>query len=228
VAGWLAAVATHVGGQSSAARALAVTLLVVWGIFLLVTEPGREDRFLGVWPVQVILLAFITFACSSTLRASNRVAVRVGGWLLASTIGLLVIVNPEVVSRLQAWSGDGWAGDDAVEVRIAEYVSDRVRSGGRSQAAIGYRRFTNGPPVPPWRMTDARWRSEREFDVPLEYAKGIANSDQCAEGLSAADEYRVVELTPPPGSAGYYFDVPSPATFHLVRRIDNFGIYERD
>ena len=52
----------------------------------------------------------------------------------------------------------------------------------------------------------------------------ITNADQCAEGQSVDDEYRVVNTSMP----GPYLDVPSLDHFKLVRQIGFLDVYQRE
>ncbi len=117
----------------------------------------------------------------------RRFARRAGPILITGVI----LANPVSISKVDGWARDGWAGPDAVEVRIADYLASRLRSEGRDRAAIGYRRFTDGPLAP--LTVDRWWKVGAEFDLMLRFRHGISNINECVEGLSAQDEYRVIE-----------------------------------
>lgn len=75
---------------------------------------------------------------------------------------------------------------------------------------------------------DNRWKVGGEVDVILEYRHGITNLDPCVEGVSAQDEYRIVEAYPPAPEASYYFDVPPAGSLRLLNRIGRYEMYEVD
>jgi hypothetical protein len=200
---------------------LIVALVVPWAVLLLIAESGRSDRFVGLWPLQVIVLAF----ASSVKKGSGDSRPLLGPVLVTGAI----LANPFLLSRAHAWVQDGWPGADAVEIRVAEYLAGQLRAGGQNRAAIGYRLFVEGPPQPLMPAIDDRWRLGEEFDVILEYRHGIANLDTCGEGLSPQDEYRIVEAHPPtPNGTHYYFDVPPAGPLRLLDRIANYEIYKTD
>ena len=142
----LGKLAAQINPASCAPRVLAVALVVPWMILVLLVEPGREDRLVGLWPLQVIVLSFVALA----LPAAVTRHARPNTWLCASLVAILVVFNPFVVSTLEAWRQEGWSGPDAVEVRIADFLARRLKAEGRTNAAIGYRLFQDGPPAPPW------------------------------------------------------------------------------
>ena len=220
----LKTLASRLDSASCAPQVLAVALVVPWVVLLLVVEPGREDRLFGLWPLQVIVLAFVAV----TLPPISGRTARLTGWLGAPVIAMLILINPFVVSRVEAWHQEGWSGRDAVEVQVADYLARRLQSEGRTQAVIGYRLFDDEPSAPPWRVADVRWKIGEEFDALLKYPRGISNLNRCVEGLSAQDEYRVVEVSPPSAAPAYYFDVPLPGRLRFLDRIGQYEVYERE
>jgi hypothetical protein len=67
-----------------------------------------------------------------------------------------------------------------------------------------------------------------EFDVALEYGHAISNLDQCVEGMSTQDEYRIVEVSPSSPGANYYFEVPLAGRLRLLDRIGPYEVYKRE
>jgi hypothetical protein len=51
---------------------LVVALVVLWGILLSIAEWQRHDRFLALWPLQAIVLAFFSNALSAGIGHSPR------------------------------------------------------------------------------------------------------------------------------------------------------------
>jgi hypothetical protein len=70
----------------------------------------------------------------------------------------------------------------------------------------------------------------------FKYRHGIFNTTRCAEGFSAADEFRIVQtrpkqvegpkdfLTDPPNE---YFRVPLDRSFYLLRQIGDYQVFRR-
>lgn len=224
IARFLERLAARLDPESCAPRVLVVTLVIPWVVLLLLVEPGREDRLLGLWPLQAIVLSFVALTLSAGFHRAAWYADR----LAPSLIAMLILVNPFVVSRVESWRQDGWSGPDTLENQVADYLARQLHAEGRTRAVIGYRLFSDGPPTPPWRAADDRWKIGQEIDVVLEYTRGISNLNQCVEGLSTRDEYRVVEMSPSSADAAYYFDVPLPGHLRFLERIGPYEVYKRE
>ena len=114
-------------------------------------------------------------------------------------------------------------------MQIADDLAPRIKSDGRREAAIGYQTFIY-PFMATYNVTNPRYKVGAEFDFILKNRHGIENTDRCAEGVSAADEYRVVQRRPKEGEAEprEYFDVPRDERFRLVRVFDLYQVFKRD
>ena len=208
------------------ARVFAIALVVPWLLLLVLAERGRADRFVGLWPLQIVALA--VFVDVVAARTGSRAGRLVRATLMVAVAGLLA-VNPFLISRARGWWRDGFAGRDADEVRVAAYLASELRSGNRRSAAIGRQLFLEDQPVEaPWRAVDARWRAGEAIDLVLNYRDDLINLNQCGEGVSAGDEYRVVESRPPTPDAVYYFDVQPSGHLAWVTQIGRYQIYKRD
>ena len=179
---------------------------------------------MGLWPLQVIVLAFAVFAVAAALGEQHQLlrAFTMCGVVVALTL------NPIVVERTRHWWHDGWSGQESDEVHLADHLARLIRARGADRAAIGYRVFEDNPPARPWHAVDDRWRYGAEFDVLLQYRNAIANLDRCGEGLSAADDYRVVVAQPPTSQYRYYFDVPTSRPLRFVTQFGPYQLFERD
>lgn len=165
-------------------RLLVIVLVVPWVILLFRAEPDRgADRMIGIWPLQVIVIAACTSAvCPQDVRRFAR-------WAVPVLVALVIAVNPFVVERTRDWLKNGWTGADADEVRLVDRLAGFLRSEGKEHAAVGYL-FHGGPP----RSPDAEPSLQAaQFDDLLRYRHGISNTDLCAEGIAPDDEYRVAE-----------------------------------
>ncbi len=206
-----------------AARLLVASLLVPWLVLAVVAEPGKPERFLWLWPLQVIVLVGFTTSvlpCWRQRRAMTSLA--------QLTLVLVLIANP-IWSRADAWLRTGWAGPDAEEVQVADYLGNQLRAEGKDQAAIGYQTFIY-PFMARDNAIDDRYKVGAEFDALLKYRYGIANTDQCAEGLSPADEYRVVQDRPQtgPDAPVQHFDVRLPASFRELGHVGSYTVFARN
>jgi hypothetical protein len=205
------------------ARLLVLTLLVPWTILVLVAEPGKTERFLWLWPLQVIVVTALVTDIIPRLRLHRPLV-----WL-AQLAALLLLLGSPVLSRLDAWSRTGWAGTDAAEVQAVDYVASYLRAEGQDHVAIGYETFIY-PFMARYHAIDPQYKVGAEFDALFKYRYGIVNVDQCAEGLSGADQYRIVQAWPQgtPGAPIQYFDVQRNGTFRGLGRVASYDVFRRD
>src|SRR5262249_30060745 len=149
-------------------------------------------------------------------------------WLsYLALIGAVLI--PPFQSHLERWLRNGWAGSDPEEVRVVDYVSNQIRSDGRDHAAIGYPIFIYQF-MANYNIIDRQYKVGAEFDFLFKHRHGIANTNQCAEGLSFADEYRIVQTRPKSGEEPprHYFQVPQDTSFRLLQSFDSHQLFKRD
>jgi hypothetical protein len=204
-------------------RLLVICLVIPWFILVIVAEPGKPERFWWVWPIQVILLA-AAVAYFLPKFPVPRLVVAAAQLVLA----MLVVLNPFLFGRLQSWRADGWDGKDPEEVQVIDYVAGRIRGEGKPTAAIGYQLFIY-PFMAEYNVTNPIYKVGAELEVMLRYRHGIVNADQCAEGVSPGDEYRIVQRRPKraPDEPREYFDVPLDERFHLLRRFSLYEVFKR-
>jgi 4-amino-4-deoxy-L-arabinose transferase-like glycosyltransferase len=204
-------------------RLLLISLVVPWSILVIVAEPGKPERFWWVWPIQVILLA-ASVAYLLPRFPVPRPLVAAAQLLLA----VLVALNSFVVGRIGSWRTHGWDGKEAEEVQVIDYVADHIRGEGKSQAAIGYQVFIY-PFMAEYHVINPIYRAGAELELMLRFRQGITNTDQCAEGISPSDDYRIVQRWPKPGpeEPQHYFSVPPDARFRLLRRFSMYDVLKR-
>jgi hypothetical protein len=111
---------------------------------------------------------------------------------------------------------------------VIDYVADQLRGEGRSTAAIGYQLFIY-PFMAEYHITNPIYKVGGELEILLRYRHGIANTDRCAEGVSATDEYRIVQRRPKKGpeEPQHYFDLPPDGRFRLLRRFSLYDVVKR-
>jgi hypothetical protein len=208
--------------QEMSARAtttwpVAIGLMVPWLTLLLLAE--SERRFLWLWPIQVIVLAAAVIHIAARIGASR--------WVPVGSLALVIIVaaNPVTLSRLQSWARDGWAGEDAIEVQVVDRLAALINAHNESRASVGYE-------IDIWRfkaatnVVDPRYKVGADFDLLLKYRHGIVNLNRCAEGFSAQDAYRVVQVKELEGSDPEGRDriiAPRSGDFQLA---DQIGVYQ--
>src|ERR1051325_8885326 len=118
-------------GHTIETELFVLSLVVPWLTLLIVAELGNQGRFSWLWPLQAIALcAFITNIMARLRMPSSLL------WLsYLVLIGTLVIspFHPHEYAivaqpKVKAWLRNGWAGSDAQEVQVVDYVANRLRS----------------------------------------------------------------------------------------------------
>jgi hypothetical protein len=189
---------------------LVVALLIPWVILLCLAEPFRPDRFQWLGALQVVVLAV---AVSAARRRGHF------RWVGPAALVVLIAANPVLVERITAWYQTGWSGTDAPEAQVADYLATKIHADGENSSRIGY-------PVPMiggHPQTDVGLTDGASIDLLLKL-KGVANVNECAEGVSANDQYRVIEKQP----TDAILDIPSTDHFRLDRTFGGLEVYERN
>jgi hypothetical protein len=210
-------------GDKRETEVFVLSLVVPWLTLLVVAEPGRTERFFWLWPLQAIVLAAFVTRVMARWRATSLVL-----WLSHVLLIGTMLINP-LQLHLEPWLREGWAGSDPEEVQVVDYVAQQLRSNGRDHAAIGYQLFIYEF-MAQYNIMDPQYKVGAEFDLLFKYRQGIGNTDQCAEGVSSPDEYRIVQTRPKSGEAEprQYVDVPLDKRFRSVRSFDLYQVFKRD
>jgi len=203
--------------------ALVLCLAIPWLILLLVAEPGKPERFWWLWPLEALFIAAFIAWILPRLGMSRRLI-----WLISSGTTIIILWNPYVLDHVRAWRETGWSGIDAPAVQVVNYVTGDLDAEGKKQAAIGYHLFIYRF-MAAYKITNPEYKVGMDFDLLFRYPHGITNTDQCAEGLSALDEYRIVQtkLQDGKGTPRLYFDVPLDRNFKLLRQFGPYQVFKR-
>jgi hypothetical protein len=214
----------HIQSEEEAQRRRLVVLALVvpWLLLFAAAEPGIPERFLWLWPLQVLLIAAL-FTLLLTRLGVPRPAV----WLAQALLIFVVLWNSFLASRVDAWRADGWSGRNASEVRVADYVAADMGRERRDRASIGYQLFIY-PFMADYHSVSSQYKVGAEFDVLFNYRHGIENTDTCAEGVSPRDDYRIVQTRPiqQDEAPRNYFEVPLENRFKLVREIGPYQVFK--
>jgi hypothetical protein len=208
--------------QARRRRLVVLALIVPWLLLFVAAEPGIPERFLWLWPLQVLVIAAF-FTVLLTRLGVPRPAV----WLAQALLIFAVLWNSFLVSRVDAWRADGWSGRNASEVRVVEYVAADIGRERRDRASIGYQLFIY-PFMADYHIVSSHYKVGAEFDVLFNYRHGIENTDTCAEGVSPRDDYRIVQTHPieQDDAPRNYFEVPLENRFKLVREIGPYRVFK--
>jgi hypothetical protein len=204
-------------------RLVALCLVVPWFVLAIVSEQGRPERFLWLWPLQALFLAAFATNLLPRLGVPRLVA-----FIVAAVLAFALIDNSFLEARVRAWSEHGWSGREARQVQVVDYVASQLDREGRDRAAIGYHVFTY-PFMAEYNRIDRRYKAGADFDLLFEYRRGIVNTDTCAEGLSPDDEFRVVQTTPEaePSAPRSQFDLRPDRRFRLLRQFGPYQVFKR-
>jgi hypothetical protein len=208
--------------QARRRRLVVLALVVPWLLLFAAAEPGIPERFLWLWPLQVLLIAAFFTVLLTRLGVPRPVV-----WLAQAMLVFAVLWNSFLVSRVDAWRADGWSGRDASEVRVVDYVVADIGRERRDRASIGYQLFIY-PFMANYHIVSSQYKVGAEFDVLFNYRHGIENTDTCAEGVSPRDDYRIVQTRPkkPDDAPRNYFEVPLENRFKLVREIGPYRVFK--
>jgi len=215
------AMAIGPASESTSLTFIALALGVPWAGLLLITEPGRAERFWWLWPLHAIVLAAL--ALYVLKRLAFHPVIRYGATVL---ILLIVCVTESNVDGLRSWSRDGWAGVDSDEMRAVEYLANRLRE--QREARIGYQISFLGW-VPKLHSIDPRYKVGAEMDLLFNYRYGLVNATQCAEGTAPDDQFRIVEIDPAAASqiGTDRFNLPPDSRFTPIHEVGHLRIVER-
>ena len=144
-----------------------------------------------LWPVQLVLIVAAVTDGAATARLA-AIGLRGSGQLSVTPI---LLTHPWVISPVRAWVRGGWSGPRANDIQAVDYIAGRVRSHGGNRIALGYQTYFLEF-MPAMHIVEPRYKVGAELDLFLEHRYGISNSDRCAEGISADDEYRIVQQPP--------------------------------
>jgi hypothetical protein len=206
-------------------RSLLIVLVIPWSILVTVAESGRPERFLWLWPLQVILLA----ASLSYIR--HPLPSRLAQVLLLA----IIIANPLLLSRAESWLISGWSGNDAESIQAINYIADELQFRGQNRSTIGYETFTYGFAAK-YHHIEPRYKVGAHFDLVFKFGYGISNTNRCAEGVSSRDEYRIIQTRPKQsgkpgdffdGTGLEYFEIPSDGSFRSVAEFGNYQVLRR-
>lgn len=195
--------------------------LAIPGLLLFVlTPPNRGDRFFFIWPLQVI------FLCAFLTNVLPRLKLpRLALFLIIALVVSPIVINPYLSSAVNSWKRLIQQKEPKVDIVAAlEYIALQLHSEGRRHTSIGYRTFFS-PFMVTFNINGSEYRAGAECDLILEYKYGISNNNRCAEGITLADEFRIVQTRPVPGhkTRFWYIDIDPYTNYKIIK---TFGLYQ--
>jgi len=205
-------------------------LLVPWATLIMVVEAGNQVRYWWLWPLQIVpIVAAVTYI-PERLKWP-----RAAGLIGQIGLVLMLLSHPWLSSPVKAWAGSGWSGQRADEIQAMDYIASEIRSQGRDSAAIGYNTFIYEF-MPAFNIVDPTYKAGAELDLYLKDRHRVSNSNQCAEGVSPEDEYRLVQTSPrpleepqfgPAQESQEYFDAPLDSSYRMLREFGRYRVFGR-
>ena len=228
------------GGRRAYSAFFVLSLVVPWLVLIVVVEQEQFHRYFWLCPLQVILLvAAVTYIPE---RLGWPRSIRYVGQV---TVTLTLLTHPWVVSPVRAWATTGWSGPETNDLRALDYIASQAHSEGRSTVAVGYQVYIQQF-MAAMNVVDSRYKVGAELDRFLLYRHGITNVDQCAEGISPTDEYRIVQVARNEVEVGdrpvswdsigsevkthnldEYFSVPLDSEFVMLSEFGDFQVFRR-
>lgn len=210
--------------SSSRSRAFGICLMTMWVSLLLISS--AEPSFWQLWPLQAVALSAALVAVPQQLGFPRPVR-----WLAAASVCVIALSNGGLLSHVDSWRRDGWAGRDAPEIAAVDAIARQMHATASGQASIGYQ-------VQFWRfmadvnVVDPGYKVGADIDLLLKYRHHISNQDRCAEGFHPDDDYRVVEAAGAPAVNSHGRNRLSPAheahgAFAILWRGDRYDVLER-
>jgi len=202
---------------------LPVSLAIPWFVLILISDAERPERFWSVWPLQILILASVATSLAGRIQIPNVLM-----WVGSLTLFFALAANSIVIDRVDGWAKAGWSGEDSIEILLADYIGDRVRGQGRSDAKIGYDIFTYQFPAT-FHPVDPRYKIGADLDSQLKHRKNVTNSNRCAEGFAPGDAFRVVQTYATHSQLPGLYRLPVAAESDLVptRTFGPFQVFER-
>jgi hypothetical protein len=218
-----------------------LALFISWLALIMVVEAGYHLRFFWLWPLQMVLIIAAVTYLPQRLGWRPSVA-----WFAQISITLILLTHPWVISPVRTWMTSGWAGSKPHDIQALDYIATELRSQGRDTVALGYQTHIAGF-MAAMNIVDSRYKVGAELDLFLKHRHGISNSNQCAEGVSPHDEYRIVQHPSrqvgtsetthstwgPIGSEvkthrlSEYISVPLDPGFDRLRQFGDFHVFRR-
>jgi hypothetical protein len=196
-----------------------LALVLPWAALLLVSE-DLQRRYLFLWPLQAALLAFLATGIAAHWKV-RAFTMRVAQLALV----LAIAANSTLIAKVDDWRAHGWAGLDSDVLRSLEFVGRRVHQEGKDRAAVGYLLHDY---CGDYRVIDARYRTGMEMDYVLGQRFGVHNTNRCAEGVSASDDYIVTQLGLDPQPPAYVRLRRQARDFRQVARFGEYAVLQRN
>jgi hypothetical protein len=201
-----------------------LSLVVPWLVLLAVAESGRLDRYWWLWPLQTVAIVAAVTYIPERIGWPRRAM-----WIVQISLTLILLTHSSITRPVKAWARSGWPGPRASDIETLDYLANQVHSEGRNRVAIGYQILTEEYNAA-FNIVDPRYKVGAALDLFLKQRYKISNANQCAEGVSSVDEYRIVQTTPrrsesKPGRQ--YFDIPLDQSFRMLRQFGDYQVFKR-
>lgn len=207
--------AANTQGNWKGRELLGILVLVPYLILVVVSETARADRFWWIWPMQLLLVSVALDLFAQQTRWPRPIFAG-----LAAVLILMMINTGFYGQKVNDWLANGYAGKSTGQLETVDFLGSVARQEDSSNMTIGYQLLW--PQFNTETTVDPTYRAGTWFDFLLESREGIHNLNSSVEGLTAADEFRVIEI----GDGNWPGRPPWPG-FELVARFGVFEVFRR-
>ncbi|RJP21881.1 MAG: hypothetical protein C4527_22780 [Candidatus Omnitrophota bacterium] len=154
------------------------------------TEAGRIDRYVFLWPMQCILVAI-------TLQYPLHVAniPKIYRQAIRNVLIVFTLSNTILLEHVDSWIHDGFGGRMHPKRQVAAWIADQIEKNHIENPQIGYQVFFMHY-IPAFHIRDSRYKVGADIDMLLRFIHGVENHTTCAEGVSPVDHFRIVQKLP--------------------------------
>ena len=207
--------------NSTGRKFVAIALAVPWLILLLLTEEASPQRFWWLWPLQIMTLA------GAVTYFPNRFNwPRFWVWTGSLVLAFMLLSTELLASRLTGWARDGWLGKESDEIRVIDLVARLIESERTETAAIGYSILVSRF-MATFNAADLRYKVGADFNVFFKSRHGILNTNDCPEGISPNDNYRIAQSYQEASAGQGYIPAPVDTRFRTVAEVGSYRILKR-
>lgn len=199
---------------SRTVNVLLLSALIVGQLGWSFIAPAESRRFMWLWPIQCLLVAFAICELCRCLQ-----------WRWRSLIGLALLLvcgfaGPAVSSRVRDWHADGWGGRNEPVIHLIDLLAEHEQRLGRGQAdgplSVSYD-LPGEPFLLAANSVDRRYTIGMGYDLYLKFKHSRRQALQCADSYNPTSRYVIREAR----TAREYEARLSPLSYHSARPDDN-------
>lgn len=197
---------------------LGLSILVLWGIVVVMSEPNRAVRFWWLVPLE-ILAVMVGLVQVSKFIPRQRIVEPV----LIGCAVLALVPSLRLERLADGWGREGFAGTDTGQIPVVDFIGAEAKEANRSELFVGYDISAIDYSRVFAATGDDLYRAGAWFDYLFLSRQGIRNLNRSVAGLDPRDEYRILGL-----KADQALPIDSPwLGFSPVARLGQYLVYKR-